>query len=302
MAYGAVGPNAGFQFANDGHSMTLDGNWGTLRLPDGDYIAKSLNFHFPSEHAVDGVLAAGEMQIVHQKVGAKGMDDLAVVSVMLSVGDPLPEELVFWRNVGFHHENPLPKAGDERKCGGSLDLATALHGVLKLHYLRYNGSVTMPPCTEGVKWIIPDRPATVPVHVVSSFAATFGDNNRLVQRRNGRPVVDDAGNLMIYQEVIPYLGILPSTHTEGDNEAGPPASTVPETIQLSFDFEVDDISKVVNADRTGLANTTTVNGLRKGLADIGKVPIEYVTLHMTRRGDKANGVEGATGAEGASRR
>ena len=41
------------------------------------------HFHFPSEHAIDGSLYAGELHIVHQKVGSKGTDDLLVVGVML---------------------------------------------------------------------------------------------------------------------------------------------------------------------------------------------------------------------------
>merc|ERR1719174_2429701 len=53
---------------NNGHSLQVDGAFGTLQLPDGPYAAKQFHFHSPSEHALDGVLYPAEVHIVHQHV------------------------------------------------------------------------------------------------------------------------------------------------------------------------------------------------------------------------------------------
>ena len=69
------------QLKNNGHVMQVDGGFGSFKLPDGEYQVKQFHFHFPAEHTVDGKLSAGEMHIVHQKVGSSGTNDLAVIGI-----------------------------------------------------------------------------------------------------------------------------------------------------------------------------------------------------------------------------
>jgi len=194
MSYGAVGPNAGFQFKNDGHSMTLDGNWGTLRLPDGDYIAKSLHFHFPSEHAVDGVLAAGEMHIVHQRSDATGTDGLAVIGILLRDSNLLgqPGPVGFFDRLGF--STKLPVDGETVILGADaiLDIGAIFAPQLGGSYWHYEGSLTTPPCSETVHWYLMQTPAGINKAMVSNFKSLFPSpaNNRPVQELNGRAIVD----------------------------------------------------------------------------------------------------------------
>ena len=99
------------------------------------------HFHFPSEHAIDGSLYAGELHIVHQMVGSKGTDDLLVVGVMLEVG----AENSFLAQLGF---GSLPAAkGDSVSIAGVVDLM-AFSAAFDGDSYHYMGSLTTPPCSQ----------------------------------------------------------------------------------------------------------------------------------------------------------
>jgi len=194
MTYGAVGPNAGFQFKNNGHSLSLEGNWGSLRLPDGDYIAKQIHFHFPSEHAVDGVLAAGEMHIIHQRSNANGTDGLAVIGVLLRDSDILGQAgpVGFFDRLGF--SSKLPAAGEVLPLAAEtvLDIGAIFAPQLAGAYWHYEGSLTSPPCSETVHWYLMQTPVGISKSMVNSFKSLFPApaNNRPVQDLYNRPIVD----------------------------------------------------------------------------------------------------------------
>merc|ERR1719160_1264554 len=76
---------------NNGHNLQVNGAFGNLTLPGGLYEAAQFNFHFPSEHKVDGKRAAGELQIVHQKVGEDGTSGLAIIAIMFKMEDVFEE-------------------------------------------------------------------------------------------------------------------------------------------------------------------------------------------------------------------
>jgi len=190
MTYNAVGPNAGFTFKNNGHAIVLDGNWGTLRLPDGDYLAKSLEFHFPSEHAVDGVLAAGEMQIVHQNPES---DHVAIISIFLRDSDLLGQTgpVGFFDRLGFSSRLPVE---DETIILGA-DTVLNIGGIFGPQfagpYWHYEGSLTSPPCSEAVHWYVMQTAAGINRAMVNNFKSLFPSpaNNRPVQDLNGRAMV-----------------------------------------------------------------------------------------------------------------
>lgn len=106
---------------NNGHNLQVNGEFGNFTLPSGVYQAAQFNFHFPSEHKVDGKRAAGELQIVHQKVGEDGTNGLAIIAILFKLEDVKEEsnggdvpshvrsEMDFLQQIGFPPPEILPK-------------------------------------------------------------------------------------------------------------------------------------------------------------------------------------------------
>jgi carbonic anhydrase len=188
-------PASNLALVNRGHSVVVDGNFGHLDLSDGIYDAKQLDFHFPSEHTISGHQMSGEMHIVHQRRGATGVAGIAVVAVLLK----LPQEgdvnnqstrlqRAFFLNLGLAK---VPQFGQAAPTPApDLDL-TALDDILSGHYWNYAGSLTVPPCSEKVKWFVMATPTFVDPSVVMSFKQRFPSpmNARPIQALNGREPV-----------------------------------------------------------------------------------------------------------------
>jgi len=179
----------GLKMKNNGHALQVNGNFGKLKLHDGEYVVKQLHFHFPSEHKVNGQLAAGEMHIVHQHKMAqgRGTDGLAVVGVLLEVEDVADK---FFDTLGFGGKLPANKKGV--KIAGAVDLSKVLKSQLAGDYFYYEGSLTTPPCSETVHWYLLKDQLNVSAAIVKKFKSLFPNpmNNRPVQKLNGRVIHD----------------------------------------------------------------------------------------------------------------
>ena len=81
-----------------------------------------------------------------------------------------------------------PKESPEQKVGGAVDIAAIVpkNG----GYFRYMGSLTTPPCSEGLTWTVYKEPVEASVEQIQKFAALFSKNARPVQRRNHRFLID----------------------------------------------------------------------------------------------------------------
>lgn len=192
---------AGLTLKNNGHSMQVNSNddIGYLSLFDGKYNVKQFHFHFPSEHSVDGKLAAGEMHIVHQKEGSSGTEDLAVVSILIDdieeVG-PTPDkgfdsgmEIAFFRSLGFGGK--LPRVGaDKALASDDIDIANSFATQIAGPFWHYRGSLTTPPCSETVHWYVLQKRAEMTHKMITSFKEFYPDpaNNRVIQERGSRRV------------------------------------------------------------------------------------------------------------------
>lgn len=191
MNYSAL---SGRNIRNNGHNVQVDGGFGTLTLPDGTYEVLQFHFHFPSEHAVNGMLTTGEMHIVH-KNPVNGR--LAVVGILLQDEDYLARdigtqaratELAFLMKLGFGVALPVDQVSNPVKT--AIDLNSMLRE-LSGPYFHYTGSLTTPPCSEGVHWYVLQRIAAVKLSMVKSFTDAMATsrttvNNRPVQQLNGR--------------------------------------------------------------------------------------------------------------------
>jgi carbonic anhydrase len=135
------------------------------------------HFHKPSEERINGRNFDMVIHLVHKD--AEG--HLAVVAVLLQRGETQPQIQSVW--------NALPL---ER--GSSLDSPVPIDLPALLpkdpHYLTYMGSLTTPPCTEGVLWLVMKQPVTVSQTQIDIFARLYPMNARPVQSADGRLIKD----------------------------------------------------------------------------------------------------------------
>lgn len=146
------------------------------------YSLLQFHFHAPSEHTVEGKSYDMEMHLVHRnEEGA-----LAVIGVLIEKGDPL---------IAFDGIRPhFPHApGEKKRIDGAAVNASDLMPRSKRSY-RYEGSLTTPPCSEAVKWIVMATPVQLSETQIGTFANIFHKNNRPVQALNGREILVDIGD------------------------------------------------------------------------------------------------------------
>jgi carbonic anhydrase len=158
---------------NNGHTVQLGfaaGN--TLHIGDHTYALKQLHFHHPSEHLVEGERFAMEAHFVHE-----ASDGLAVVGVLIRPGK---RNAVFEKIVGTmpSEEGPAVPADP------AIDPRRLLPD--DLTYFRYEGSLTTPPCSETVNWIVLARPIHVDEADIARFGKLYPMNARPTQLRDRR--------------------------------------------------------------------------------------------------------------------
>lgn len=168
---------------NNGHTIQVNVDEGSSISYNGiTYNLLQLHFHHPSEHTVDGVAADMEMHLVHIDPNS---GNLAVVGVMLVAGDDSNEA---YTSV-FDH---LPaEVGEPDAMGNSVDVASLLP---ESHlFTTYNGSLTTPPCSEIVRWLVLDTAISLSGEQIEAFANIHEMNARPVQDLNGRDLLADNG-------------------------------------------------------------------------------------------------------------
>lgn len=165
---------------NNGHTVQVNYDAGSYIEVDGvRYDAAQFHYHAPSEHAIDGKLFAAELHIVHKSADGK----LAVVGLMLNEG---AENAAF---APFINNLPAEKA-DVKDAGVKINAADLLPA--EQTTFRYSGSLTTPPCSEGVSWLVMTTPVELSAEQLSALDILFEDNNRPIQALNDRPLIEDS--------------------------------------------------------------------------------------------------------------
>ena len=166
------------EVVNNGHTVQVRSAGESEIILDGRaYRLLQFHFHAPSEHRVDGVAFPMEMHLVH----AAPDGDLAVVAVMFTAGEGDSVLAELWQNV-------------PRRVGENHVLASPLAPAALLpddrDYYRLNGSLTTPPCTEGVTWLVMKQPLSASTEQITALSELLaGPNNRPVQPLNARVVL-----------------------------------------------------------------------------------------------------------------
>ncbi|SDH88020.1 carbonic anhydrase [Alteribacillus bidgolensis] len=170
---------ASFTLVNNGHTVQAESpsEMNRLVIDENEYELSQFHFHTPSEHQFNGEKYDMELHLVHEDKNGK----LAVIGVMLQEGEEHEELSEAWENLPAS-ENAKDIAMDE-----PIDLQALLPE--DQNSFHYNGSLTTPPCTEEVHWIIFEQPMEMSNEQIQGFQQIFPDNHRPVQERNDREIL-----------------------------------------------------------------------------------------------------------------
>ncbi len=166
------------EIVHNGHTVQVNYQPGSgITVGGKRYELLQFHFHSPSEHSVAGRQAAMELHFVHQSADG----ELAVVGILMEAGEENMALRETWAMMPKKAGRPRL---EERVLINARDLLPRDTG-----YYRYMGSLTTPPCSEGVNWYLLTQPISVGIEQVQKFAAAVDPNNRPTQALNNRLVL-----------------------------------------------------------------------------------------------------------------
>ncbi|CAN4117145.1 unnamed protein product [Withania somnifera] len=163
---------------NRGHDISLhwQGDAGSILMNVTQYSLLQIHWHFPSEHTINGRRYALELHMVHQE---KVKNRIIVNAVLYKIGRPDPFLFIMRR----HILSMVDQKCEERNLG-IINPKYIISNYYRKSYYRYKGSLTTPPCTEGVTWIVNKKVQTVSKFQVKLLQKAVHD----YAERNARPL------------------------------------------------------------------------------------------------------------------
>ena len=163
-----------FNVIDNGHTIQVNvGAGSSITILGRRYDLVQFHFHKPSEERVNGVGFDMVIHLVHKDMDGK----LVVLAVLIQQGKANSLVQTIWNNM------PLEK-NDTVQPEGTLDLTQILPA--NRQYYTYMGSLTTPPCTEGVLWVVFKEPITLSQDQIGIFSRMYPMNARPVQNSAGR--------------------------------------------------------------------------------------------------------------------
>ena len=163
-----------FRIVDNGHTVQVVVGDGSITLTGKTYELVQFHFHRPSEEKINGQRFEMVVHLVHKAEDGQ----LAVVAVLLERGNENPFIQTLWNNL------PLEKNIDVAPPDATVDLNTLLPS--NRNYFTYMGSLTTPPCSEGVLWLVMKQPVQVSPDQIAIFSRLYKNNARPTQPVAGR--------------------------------------------------------------------------------------------------------------------
>ena len=164
---------------DNGHTVQVNYAPGsTLTVGDKTYALKQFHFHHPSEEHING---QGYDMVAHL-VHADADGHLAVVAVLLKKGPSNPFLNTVWTNIPKEKEKAVDVSDVSLNVN---DLLPADHG-----YFTFAGSLTTPPCSEGVTWYVLKNQSSLSSEQLQAFAKIYPLNARPIQASNNREILE----------------------------------------------------------------------------------------------------------------
>lgn len=164
-----------FEVINNGHSIQVNSaGSGDLKVAEKTYKLLQFHFHTPSEHYIDGSPYPMEVHFVHK--AADGT--LGVLGVMMELGEENAAISKIW--------DAMPATSGASAGHVSISGSDILPS--DLAYYKYEGSLTTPPCSEGVQWHVAKKAIQISEDQLRAFQAVFPANARPVQNLHNREI------------------------------------------------------------------------------------------------------------------
>ncbi|KAJ3200563.1 hypothetical protein HDU67_002007, partial [Dinochytrium kinnereticum] len=168
------------EMVNNGHTVQVNmpkdqlSLLSTRQIDGKNYTLQQFHFHSPSEHHIDGKFFPLEVHFVHMSADNK----INVVGAMFDFtteGNPFLCEI----------EHAFPQKADTSTTLGRLDLSFVKDSLAASDFFTYSGSLTTPPCTEGVLWTFAQDPMPISMDQFKKVQEAIKFNARLVQNNQG---------------------------------------------------------------------------------------------------------------------
>ena len=164
---------------DNGHTIMINYAPGsTLTVGNNTYTLKQFHFHHPSEEHING---KGFDMVVHL-VHADSDGHLAVVAILFKAGVPNPLLETLWKNIPPEKHKTVEIS---TVSVNAEELLPSQHS-----YYTYSGSLTTPPCTEGVTWYVLKSTSTLSDQQLATIMKLYPHNNRPTQKLNHREVLE----------------------------------------------------------------------------------------------------------------
>lgn len=163
-----------FNVVNNGHTVQVNfGAGNRISLTGRTYELMQFHFHHPAEETIGGRGYPMVAHLVHKDAEGR----LAIVALLIEHGGPNPVVQTVWNNLPLEMNEPLAPMV-------TLDMSQLLPQ--RREYYTYMGSMTTPPCSEGVLWIVMKEPIRLSQQQIAIFARLYPMNARPVQATAGR--------------------------------------------------------------------------------------------------------------------
>ena len=176
----------------NGHTLQINYPLGSYISINGNrYELLQFHFHTPSEHQKNGFNYPMEMHIVHKD----GQGNLAVIGILFQEGEENEDlaDIIRYlpKDTGKEHLHKYVKVNPVKFFPES-----------KLFY-KYSGSLTTPPCSEGVYWMVFKQPVEASAEQLQAMKALMGDNNRPVQPYFSRSILKSWNGAPAAMDMMP---------------------------------------------------------------------------------------------------
>ncbi|BCN93761.1 hypothetical protein THMIRHAM_15460 [Thiomicrorhabdus immobilis] len=163
---------------NNGHTLQVNYPLGSyIKVGGHRYELLQFHFHTPSEHKKEGFNYPMEVHLVHKD----GDGNLAVMGVLFQEGEENPQIETLLTH--------LPKEIGKQEIHRNLSLNPVMFVPGNTEFYKYSGSLTTPPCSEGVYWMVFKHPIEASAEQIEKMNEVMGENARPTQEINSRAVL-----------------------------------------------------------------------------------------------------------------